>query len=290
MIEELTPEAVASEIHLLREDTDYQGAFLFVEGDTDIALFSNFIDGKNCLIRMVKGRDNVLKLIDIVEASGEDCCLAIVDADFWHIEKKVPQSKNILLTDTHDIETMIFKTVALDKVLSEYITNDKLESLQKKYPNLRLPILSVAYRMAIIRWVSHFHKLGINFYADQFKTQTIEWEPAINIDKFEVDFEKLLDIVCSDNYGSKMKLRPQIYACIQTKYDFYEFCNGHDVIYITLLFMRRRGRRRDVEGLTTKSLERMFRLAYEAGFFKETALYASMVQWQQAKGTTILKI
>lgn len=290
MIDEITPEAVASEVHLLREDSGYRGAFLFVEGDTDVALFSNFVDGKNCLIRMVKGRDNVLKLISITEASGDNYCLAIVDADFWYIEKILPSSENVLMTDTHDIETMIFQTLAFEKVLSEYLTSYRFESEMKKYPNIRFQILSVAFRMAIIRWVNHIHKLRINFYADQNKTELIEWESAIDIDSFTVDFEKLLNIICSDNYGLKAKMRPRINECFQNKYDLIKFCNGHDVIYVVFLFIKRKGRRRDLEKLTARELEKDFRLAYESGSFKETILYTSLIAWQQRMGVGILKI
>lgn len=44
--------------------------------------------------------------------------LAIVDADFDILESKLPESKNVLFTDAHDLETMIMKSFALEKVLS----------------------------------------------------------------------------------------------------------------------------------------------------------------------------
>lgn len=290
MIDELTPESVASEVRLLREDADYRGVFLFVEGDTDSVFFSNYVDGKKCIIRFVKGRDNVLRLIEIIETAGETCSLAIIDADFWHIERKNTATENILVTDTHDIETMIFKSSAFEKVISEFVTQSAIESTERRYHDIRSAILSVAYQMAIIRWINHRHKFGICFYANQSRTELINWEPAIDIDRFSVDFERLLDIVCSDNYSIKIRMRPYIRLCRKEKYDPYEFCNGHDVIFVTLLFIKRRGRRGQVENLLIKDLERIFRLAYEISFFKTTRLYENMLAWQQKKGINFLKI
>lgn len=289
MIDEITPESIASEVNLLRSDIHYRGAFLFVEGETDCSLFSNYIDHENCLIRRVIGRENVLRLIQIV-LQFDSLCLAIVDADFWHIERKLPPYDNVIMTDTHDIETLIFKSPAFDKILHELISVDKIESIRQRYPDIRYQILNVASGMAIFRYASHSKNLRINFYSDLERTQPVGWDKAIKIDSFKVDFEKLVEIICYDNYSLRFKLRPIIKEIMKKKYDLYEFCNGHDVVYVSMLFFKRKGRHNDVVNLTTKVMERMFRLAYEVEFFKQTAIYKEIVSWQKSKEINILNI
>lgn len=290
MLEDITPDSVAAEVHLLREDEDFKGVFLFVEGETDFALFSNFVDGEKCQIRRLRGKENVLTLIEDLIEYGDTLCLAIVDADFWHIEKRMPPNEHVVITDTHDIETLIFKSPALEKVFSEYISVDNIEKIRKRYPDIRTSILSVARYMAIIKWVNHIHDLRLYFYADSYRTQPIEWATSIDIETFKVNGDALLNIICNDDYSKKKTLARLLTPYLNNHYDPYKLCNGHDVLYVTLLFLKRRGRKIDVEDISVKNLERLFRLSYEVAYFKQTMLYQSIMKWQQSRSLSILKI
>jgi hypothetical protein len=290
MIEEITPGSVASEVRLLRDDARYEGAFLFVEGGTDASLLSNYVIKDNCLIRMVKNRTNVLKLISILESEGYSGFLAIVDADFWHLEGKLPPSPNVFITDTHDIETMIFSSPAFDKLLTEYIPIEKLDSLMRRYKNVRFAILTVAQKMAYIRWINYKNSLGISFYSDTEKSLPVNWESAIDIEKFVVDLEKLINIVCTENMRIKLFVKTEIVSCEDLKYDLLQFCNGHDVVYVTFLVVKRKGRNKEVDRLVPKDLEKALRLAYESTYFRNTGLYREILGWQERSGKRILAI
>jgi hypothetical protein len=293
MIDEITPASVASEVHLLREDCSYEGVFLFVEGETDYALFSNYIDEGNCIIKQLGGRDKVLEIIKIMARDGDRLCLAIVDADFWYIEKKQPPNDNVFLTDTHDIETQIFLSPALEKVCRELFPSSEVKSLSENLPSIRQRIINVAANMALIRLVNHKYNLRICFYADNENSEVINWEPAVNIQKFTVDFNRLLCIVCRGDYSQMNSIRP--YAnqcnqeCLDKKYNLYQLCNGHDVIFVTVLFLRCNGKRKECGSLSTKGLEKMLRLAYDADYFRETNLYKNLLTWQNTLGMKILK-
>jgi hypothetical protein len=290
MIYEITPESVASEVRLLRDDARYQGAFLFVEGGTDASFFSNYIKKNNCLIRIVKSRSNVLKLVSILESEGYSGYLAIVDADFWHLEGKSPPSSNVLLTDTHDIETMIFASPAFDKLLSEYIPIEKLDSLVRRYRNVRIAILTVAQKIACIRWINYKNSLGISFYTDSEKGVPINWESTIDIERFVVDLEGLIKIVCANNIRIEHFVKAEIVRYKDLEYDLLQLCNGHDVVYVTFLVVKRKGRYREVERLVPKDLEKALRLAYESTYFHDTGLYKGILEWQERSGKSILAI
>lgn len=290
MIDEITPASIASEVHLLREDCKYEGAFVFVEGETDFALFSSFFNDARCKVKRVNGKDNVLQVVDLLLNSGEELCVAIVDADFWHIEDKQPPHVNIYVTDTHDIETQIFMSPALEKICRELFPSVETQGIIDNLPNIRKQIMSVASTMAIIRLANHKFNLRICFYIDKENSTTIDWESAINIQRFTVDFERLLKIVCRDDYSQIHRIRGPIRECCKNKYKLSELCNGHDVIFVTLLFLKHNGRKQECKALSTKNLEKMLRLAYEGNYFRETELYRNLLSWQKTSGMEILKI
>jgi Protein of unknown function (DUF4435) len=51
----------------------------------------------------------------ILEQRGFQGVLAIVDADFDRLVPPTYQSLNLLLTDAHDLETMLIQSPALEK-------------------------------------------------------------------------------------------------------------------------------------------------------------------------------
>ena len=103
---------IASEIRLLREDFKNSAcAFLLVEGSTDKHTYQWIIAKGACQIMITGGKENAIKVLAILEGEGILGVLAIVDADFMVLEEEQPSSPNLLLTDTHDLEMMIFSTL-----------------------------------------------------------------------------------------------------------------------------------------------------------------------------------
>jgi hypothetical protein len=112
------PFTTANTILMLR--TRFKGAFLLLEGDTDIRLFSNLTDYAKCKLIPTFGKSNAIQTLIELEKREATGVLAIVDSDYWVLEGK-KTGNNLLLTDTHDIETMILLSPALEKVLREYV-------------------------------------------------------------------------------------------------------------------------------------------------------------------------
>ncbi|GAB4301600.1 MAG: hypothetical protein Fur0025_41910 [Oscillatoriaceae cyanobacterium] len=112
-----TPNSIANEIRMLRTRSDKQHlAFVIVEGDTDVRLWKNLLDPSKCYIKYAVGKARVIDVMEILDKDNFSGVLAIIDADFWKLEGTIPPSTNILLTDTHDLETMLFQSPALEKV------------------------------------------------------------------------------------------------------------------------------------------------------------------------------
>src|SRR5262245_19497546 len=125
----LTPVEIANEIRMTR--TSHDGAFLIVEGDTDARFYKRMVDSGKCRISIAHNRENAVQLVTILQGDNFAGFLAIVDADFDVLEGAVFGSSNIFLTDTHDLETMMLKSPALEKLLLEMESETKLDDFVK---------------------------------------------------------------------------------------------------------------------------------------------------------------
>ena len=110
----------------------FSGTFLIVEGESDRNGYKHLIDTESCRIIPAHGKENALDALDILEEDDFPGVLAVVDADFWRLEGIKPSSPNLFITDTHDLETMILKSPALGKLLTEFGSDSKIEELTQQ--------------------------------------------------------------------------------------------------------------------------------------------------------------
>jgi Protein of unknown function (DUF4435) len=107
MREFLTPNDRANEIKMLR--SSFKGTFLLIEGSTDKVFYGRLINKSICTLFPISGKPSskslVVNVLQILEQSGVSGVLAIVDADFDHLEPLPASSSNLLRTDSHDLET-----------------------------------------------------------------------------------------------------------------------------------------------------------------------------------------
>lgn len=138
MREFLTPADSANSIRMNR--SLHSGAFLIVEGYTDLRFYKKFIDDTNCSLMPAFGKNNAIKTLEILEADGFKGVLVIVDADFWKFDGVDPGSPNIILTDTYDRESMLICSNALDKVLNDFGEHRKMNGMLKPIRDLLLEV------------------------------------------------------------------------------------------------------------------------------------------------------
>lgn len=147
----LKPDRIANRIRLLRTQSQYTGSFLIVEGDTDARVWTNLVHSTKCRVENAYNKDKAVQVLNILEQGNFAGVLAVVDADFDILEGTVPLSPNLLFTDTHDLETMLLKSPALEKVLLEHGSEDKIKSFGK---DIRQTLLESAKIIGYLRWAS----------------------------------------------------------------------------------------------------------------------------------------
>ena len=96
MRENLTPEREANAIQMQRET--FSGTFLLVEGSTDRVFYERFVNEADCVLKSLEGKPSskqrVIAVLEILEKYHFQGVLAIVDADFDHLNPPSADSPN----------------------------------------------------------------------------------------------------------------------------------------------------------------------------------------------------
>ncbi|MCI0607424.1 DUF4435 domain-containing protein [bacterium] len=276
MKEFLTPADRANEIRMAR--AIYVGAFLVVEGETDALFYKRLVDTEKCRVIVAHNRENAIQVLMILEGAKFVGALAIVDADFDVLESRDFASSNIFLTDTHDLETMMLKSPALEKLLLEMGSENKHDEFKKKSgKEVRETLLEEGLHIGYLRWVSlrHGHALkfeGLNYRAfTDLVTLTISQSKLIKTIKDHSQKPQLLD----------HELQQQIETIRDETHDKWHVCCGHDLIGLLSVGLHKAFGSRNSKEIETEILERNLRLAYESAWFRDTRLYASIKEWEE---------
>lgn len=258
----------------------HSGAFLLVEGESsDLRVYGHLIAEESCLLVAAHGKENVVDALAILEREGLQGVLAVVDADFWHLEGTEPASQNLLLTDTHDLETMILASPALEKLLAEFGSPGKIKSLTKRSgKNVRQILLEGACPIGYLRWISSRNEFSLTFEGIRFKRFT-------HRDCLAVDVLKMIKTIKDKSCWYELDdeaLRYEIDEAVQCNHDPWDVCCGHDLVCILSLGLQKAIGSKKVNDVNPRALERSLRMAYEAGYFGETRLYVSIRGWESA--------
>jgi len=272
----LTAHDIANDAKLMR--ALHFGTILIVEGDTDARVYSTFIDDTQCKIIVANGKDNAVKALEILEKSNLKGILAIVDTDFWKLNGMKPNSPNILLTDTHDLETMIISSSAFEKILSGFVNDRKIKKFGK---SVREKILESALIIGLFRWLSSPEKDNLYLV---FKGLT--FENFIDKKTLVVNIGKLVNEVKdnSKNFAiNDIKIKNKIIKLKNENHDPWHVCSGHDLIKILFIGLRNIvGNRRARNIDSVDALAEIIRISYDYSYFCLTELHKSIKVWEKS--------
>lgn len=260
--------------------------YLLVEGDTDRRLFMGFVDPHSCCVRASGGWESLMEILDALK--DDPLVIAILDADFRYLDG-TPAPDKCYLTDFHDIEMMMFASPALEKVLREHGSDEKLA----KIGDVHELVLNAVADLACFRWFNEKQQYSYTFEGIEFKkfidkktlssniksliraikgaTNANNQKPTTKI-KFNIDT------------ASDTQIETEILAIRKQKQDPYQLCNGHDVCAaLNLAFTQIIG----TMGGTEADTETALRLAYEYEFFRQSRLHADIAAWAATKNVVV---
>lgn len=272
MREYITPERIANQIRMRR--STYLGTFLIVEGRSDKLVYDRVVESKKCEFSIACGKENGIKALEILEKDNFAGVLLIVDADFWRLENNLPSSPNLVLTDCHDLEMMILKSPALEKVLSERGSEDKIEEFGK---DIRLTVLEIGKMLGYLRWVSLREKLALKF-------EELTFSKFIDKSTLDINNSKMIKAVKEHSQKLSLKeidIQTSINSLKHDSHDPWQVGCGHDLICILSIGLSKKWGSWNYNDVKPDILERELRLAYEESYLRKTQLYASIKQWEE---------
>jgi hypothetical protein len=253
---------------------------VLVEGDDDASLFDDLKFAACCT--GCEGKAGVLTVLGILRERKIAGVTAIVDADYATLEGEL--IKDVHVTDTHDMETLMLKSPALRRVVRECLRGVAASAVDDVVRELRQVMLAAGEPVGCLRWASVRGELGLNF-------EELDPSEFFDASTLAVQLEEVIRKVRGSTRGpislSDDELRQRVVALKGKGRDPWLVCQGHDlmkllsVVLATLL--ERRGDAVSAERTryrTPASLAKDLRLSYEPCHFQETNLRTSIKEWE----------
>lgn len=279
MREFLTPHRFANTIRLQRET--FTGSFLLLEGSTDKKFYERFTDRLKCKLTVVSGKPSskiiVIQVLEILDRDNFQGVLGIADADFDRLEQTPERSSNLILTDTHDLETLIIQSPALNKVIAEFGSEEKIKAFNR---DIRITLIEASLSIGYLRWVSQLDKLNLTFEDIEFKKfindktlKPTEIDLIITIQNKSQNKPQYLAVKSED-------LQQRVNNIKSSNHDLWQVCCGHDLVEVLSLSLQKAIGTYNANEVKPEVLERNLRLAYEEAYFLNTQIYTSVVAWE----------
>lgn len=209
--------------------SDCQEIYILVEGETDKTFFNTLMGNlPNIRFRPLKGWELVYKTILAAHENNFNRILGIIDKDFHILLKdNIIENSQLFFTDSNDIEMMLFNSDALEKFLSIYANESKLN----KMGSPRECIVNAASYLGALRALSLVNKYNLRF--DGF-----ECKDFINKNTLNPDTKKLIKKIKQRTIsnGTSVAVKDELLESqakdFREKYNLHELCNGHDVLDI----------------------------------------------------------
>lgn len=255
------------------------GTFIYCEGPSDAKLYGKFTEPNRCQIIIAHNRINVVEACRILEADNFVGAIGIVDADFDHLEEKTLGVSSVFQTDMHDGECFMLSTVAFDKLLSEFASQEKLKAWQQSYvADLRSHLLQQAVIIGGLLWHSNQSGLNLCFSDLETKEYVDDADLKLHVPKFlrHVKNKSQRHDLNDEHLCAGLQQR------LKSSDKTWQIVRGHDVIdLLCFAFRKTLGSWKAQDG-TREHIERGLRLAYEEDDFSQTQLFIQIRRWEAA--------
>jgi Protein of unknown function (DUF4435) len=271
----LTPNDYANELRMRR--SSHQGTFLIVEGSSDAKLYRQLTDTNHCELVIARNRNMAIAILKILQEPSIPGVIAIVDKDFDELNGLLPDIPNLFFTDTHDLETMLLRSPALEKLISEFGSEEKLKGFGN---DVREAVLTAGCTIGYLRWISLKDSLNLKFegidFPDFIDKSTLEINRVKLIQEAKNKVINKAEMTRLDVGDIEERLKQQE----DPRHDRWQVCCGHDFMSILSFGLRKAIGSQSPNAVTVEILERSLRLAYEQAYFQTTELYATIGIWE----------
>lgn len=244
-----------------------QETFVFVEGAGDRNAYYTFA-GDSTSIIVAGCRANVEQCVRLAEAQRANGVFGIEDADCDRALGKPKSSSRVCVTDGHDLEAMMMRSPALEKVLRELGDHDLVVDFEREHKPVRTALLAAARPLGVAKYLKFKSELrGV-----VIGSRELSFEAFIDPKNLEVRPSALYDQLAalSDGRTSRSEIEQLIESTDLSQVDEWDVCRGHDLVAILSIGLS--GGAFGTRKVTAQAVERSLRLAFDTISFCRTRL------------------
>ncbi len=262
---------IANEVRLLQNER--LTSILIVEGRDDRLLMEKFINPGKCRIVVAENKTKVQDVVRILDDEPRTGVLGMVDADFDRITGKPAISRNIVMPDGHDIESMLIQSAAIKSVWVEFGSAEKIAS----YENTALNSIDrIAQYIGCLRLHSMRSLLNLRFSG---------MNVANFIDRNSFQFNRTAFVNEIKNRSQRQNLEDSELLNAMTEIDAEghesaQLSNGSDLIAILSYALRRTFGTNNASEVNEDKLRTSLRLAYHRSDFEKSELFSDIRRWE----------
>ncbi len=268
---------IVADIRLTIQHPDHKEVIIVVEGEDDEKALKQFFNiqvvefflAENCL--KVK---NSMRIVSKDEQL-KDCVIGIKDADFDHINQIKHNIANLMVTDTHDMETLMLTPKVCERIC--------WETIKEEYPNLSFDAMTSLKNLSYLRYYNDkiilngedSNKDGITFKKTKI-CKLIPNNQPVNVE------DVLKHVKLAGN--SKKASFPDLDTMNQfiqenpiDNGDLILFTNGHDLVSAICNILHSKAKKAKDYGKI--AIAALIRAHFSKEEFEKTNLYKSIDNW-----------
>ncbi|ORC44460.1 hypothetical protein B2G74_33175 [Burkholderia sp. A27] len=261
---------IVAEVEMSR--TNFEGSFLLVEGASDSRFFKRHVSGDCAELVICSGKLPAVGAINALNARNFAGALAVVDDDF-DTATGVPATVNLLKTDTHDIETLLLSSPALEHLLREKGDPARIARFEE---TTGTSVVDSLVERASVFGCLRFLNDGPTCFRTEMDKAFRPWK-FFDVSAWKLDTDALR-LAYANAVGISETDLATLLGTIP-EMPIWNLVHGHDALVILAIGLR------EVLGAcqcTEADLGSWLRLAYSKAEFDKTALRADMVRWESS--------
>ena len=260
----------ANEIRLKRQV--HKGCFLVVEGRDDRLFFEQFVDRDACWITVAEGKETVVNVVLSLEAKRFPGIVGVVDADFDHIEGGQWSSENLITLEAVDLEALLIRSSALERVLVELGCSDKISDFGK---DVRETLVAAAAKIGCLRLYSLRAGLCLTF-------QGLKYRKCIDINSLAIDIHALVREVMNRSQRHNPPCQDVVEAISSIHLsvnDHWLVCYGTDMVAILAIGLRKALGTNGAQAVAPSLIRRCLRLSFQWSDLNRSGLSRDLRRW-----------
>ena len=263
-----SPGTLVAEIKMSRMSHD--GAFLLVEGKDDRRFWEPRLHS-GCELIDGEGKPNVVGAVQRLDAARFRGALGIVDSDYDFPTGPRFESENLLYTDAHDLECLLCRSSAFDKVLAEHGDAAKIRQFETAGVDVRTALLERALVFGRVRLAARLARPAIDL---EMRVQQF-----VDRNTWAVDDEGVIRRATGDAPADTHAITSRLAHLPEA--DPWYVARGHDLIEILRIGLQR------VLGnlpahIGVKDIARLLRAGVTPEDLRQTGLWTDLRAWQTA--------